>query len=268
MTKVITSFQNPLIKNILLLTEKPRERKEQNLIVIEGSREIRLAIASGSELATLVVCPEMASSDILKELSETAPAPPEIIEVPTAVFNRLAYRKDHEGLIALAVPHMLSLDDLHLRANPLILVLETVEKPGNLGALLRTADAAGLDAVIICDPQTDLYNPNTIRSSLGCIFTMQTVSTSSQDAISFLKSRKIRILGTALTAENFYHNADMKMPSAIVMGSEAFGLSRLWLEQSDELIKIPMNGKVDSMNVSASAAVVVFEALRQRGFHY
>jgi TrmH family RNA methyltransferase len=145
-------------------------------------------------------------------------------------------------------------------------VLETVEKPGNLGALLRTADAAGLDAVIICDPQTDIYNPNAVRSSLGCLFTLPVVTSSTPDTISWLRERGIRSYATALTATRFYHETDYRGPAAIIMGSEAFGLSRQWLGDADELVRIPMMGKVDSMNVSASAAIMVYEAMRQRGF--
>lgn len=268
MAKVITSLQNPLIRNILLLTEKQRERREQNLMVIEGSREIRLAMASGIVIQTLLFCPDFAPATLVEELSGMASEPPDLVEIPVQVFNRMAYRQNHEGLIAVACMPKPSLDSLVLKENPLILVLETVEKPGNLGALLRTADAAALDAVIVCDPQTDLYNPNAIRSSIGCIFTVQTVSTSSTEALGWLRNRGIRIFGTALTATSCYHETDFRAPSAIVMGSEAFGLSRVWLDASDELVKIPMNGKIDSMNVSASAAVVVFEAVRQRGFRW
>ncbi len=267
MTKLITSIQNPLIKNVLLLTEKPRERKDQNLVVVEGSREISLAASSGFVITNLFFCRDMADASLIRELTDLAGPGSEIIEVSAGVYNRMAYRRDHEGLIALAVPKRLSLDDLILRDNPLILILETVEKPGNLGALLRTADAANLDAVIVCDPQTDIYNPNAIRSSIGCIFAMPTVSTTSEEAIAWLQKSNIRIFGTALTATHYYHETDFKVPSAIVMGSEASGLTQLWLEGADDLVKIPMNGKIDSMNVSASAAVVVFEAMRQRGFN-
>ena len=147
-----------------------------------------------------------------------------------------------------------------------MLVLESVEKPGNLGAILRTADAANLDAVIICDPQTDIYNPNAIRSSIGCIFTMPVVTSTTEQTIRWLRSNSVMIFATALTAAHYYHETDFRKPSAIIMGSEASGLSDQWLDEADHLIKIPMNGKIDSMNVSASAAVVVFEALRQRGF--
>jgi TrmH family RNA methyltransferase len=268
MSKQITSLQNPLIKNILLLAEKPRERKEQNLIIIEGKREVRLALASGFTLQTLLYCKEFISQEDLTLINTPSISSFEMVEITTEIYNRLAYRKDHEGVIALAVPRRMLFSDLKLRLSPLLLVIESVEKPGNLGAILRTADAANLDAVIICDPQTDIFNPNAIRSSIGCIFTMPVVTSTTPAAIDWLHENNIRIFGTALTATRFYHETDLRGPAAIVMGSEAYGLTSPWLDKADELIKIPMNGKIDSMNVSASAAVVVFEALRQRNFRF
>jgi RNA methyltransferase, TrmH family len=266
MVRVVTSLQNPLIKNVLLLGEKPSARKEQNRIVIEGLREIRLAIASGFKITDLFYTPDFVADSDLKSLLPREYGV-ELTEVSLDVFNRMAYRKDRDGLIALAEPKRLEFDDLQLRKQPLLLVLETVEKPGNLGALLRTADAANLDAVIICDPQTDIYNPNAIRSGIGCIFTMPVVTASSADAIAWLREKGIKIFGTALTATRYYHKTDFRQPAAIVMGSEASGLSDTWLKGADDLIKIPMMGKIDSMNVSASAAIVIFEAMRQRDFH-
>jgi TrmH family RNA methyltransferase len=268
MVKTIASFQNPLIKNLLLLQEKPRARKEQNLIVIEGVREIRLALKAGFTITNLIYCKEIIPENDLKELSSLSVTQMDLSEVPVEIYNRIAYRKDHEGALALANPKRIQFQNLKLGSSPLILVLESVEKPGNLGALLRTADAANLDAVIICDPQTDIYNPNAIRSSLGCIFTLPLVTSTTQETIVWLRLNHIRILCTALTATRFYHETDLRGPAAIIMGSEANGLSKAWLDEADELIKIPMNGKIDSMNVSASAAVVIFEALRQRKFKW
>jgi len=265
MVKSITSLQNPIIKNILLLQEKPRERKIQGLFVIEGNREIRLSIFSGFIFKTLLYCPELVAETALEELKNSV-IPQEFIKCSREVFNRIAYRKDSGGLMVLAVQKQLSFEDLKLSVSPLLLVLESVEKPGNLGAILRTADAARLDAVIICDPLTDIYNPNTIRSSIGCIFTIPVVTSTSSETLKWLQSVKIKAFGTALTANRFYHETNLRQPCAIIMGSEATGLSTLWLEGADDLIKIPMRGKIDSMNVSASAAVVVFEALRQRNF--
>jgi TrmH family RNA methyltransferase len=266
MTRQITSLQNPFIKNILLLQEKPRARKEQDLFVIEGVREVRLAVTAGFTVTELVYCRLLLAEKDLETLLPMQGVTFGTTEVPAEVFNRLAYRKDHGGVIALAKPRRTGLDELKLNPNPLLLVLESVEKPGNLGALLRTADAANLDAVIICDPQTDIYNPNAIRSAIGCIFTLPVVTCTSQEAITWLRSGRIRMFGTALTATKSYHETDLSGPAAIIMGSEAFGLSKTWLDESDELIRIPMNGKIDSLNVSASAAIVVFEALRQRRF--
>jgi TrmH family RNA methyltransferase len=261
---MITSTQNPLIKNLLLLQEKPRARREQNLLIIEGVREVSLAVAAGFELTTLFYTPSILNETDQKILTAINVAGR--IEISGEVFARIAYREGSGGVIALARPRRLTLSDLKFGPDPLILVLETVEKPGNLGALLRTADAANLDAVIVCDPQTDIYNPNAVRSSVGCIFTMPVVTATSQETIDWCREKKIRTFGTALTATKFYHETDLKQPAAIIMGSEAYGLSRTWLDQADELIKIPMMGKIDSMNVSASAAIVVFEAKRQRDF--
>ncbi|MDP4282495.1 MAG: TrmH family RNA methyltransferase [Bacteroidota bacterium] len=268
MTKLITSLQNPLIKNILLLEEKPRERKNQNLIIIEGLREIRLAILSGFTVTTILYCPELIPNAELDSLLSHSMSSFELIEIPREIFNKMAYRKDSGGVIALANPKRILFRDIKLSNNPLLLVLESVEKPGNLGAILRTADSANLDGVIICDPQTDIYNPNAIRASIGCIFTMPVVTCTSEHTILWLKNNKIHSFATALTATQFYHDVDFRQPSAIIMGSEANGLSKTWLDEADDLIKIPMMGKIDSMNVSASAAVVVYEAMRQRNFNF
>jgi len=265
MNKTITSLQNPLIKNILQLQEKPRERKKQKLFIIEGYREIRLSILSGFNITTLLHCPELITKSEVDELA-TGGISFDYITCSLEVFNRITYRKDTGGLIALARQKLLSFEQLQLSASPFLLVLESVEKPGNLGAILRTADAAGIDAVIICDPRTDIYNPNTIRSSIGCIFTVPIVINTSSDTLNWLHSLKIKIFGTALSAEKFYHVIDLRQPCAIIMGSEATGLSSVWMDGADELIKIPMKGKIDSMNVSVSAAIVVFEAMRQRNF--
>lgn len=266
MVRIISSLQNPVIKNVLLLADKPRARKEQNRIVIEGQREIRLAAISGFRITDLFYCPAIISTSDLGLLLPESGENIEMSELSVDVFNRIAYRNDSGGVIALAIPRRLQFSDLQLSKKPLLLVLETVEKPGNLGALLRTADASGLDGVIICDPQTDIYNPNTIRSAIGCIFTMPVVTTTSGEAINWLRAAGIRMFGTALTATHLYHETDFRQPSAIIMGAEATGLSDKWLDEADDLIKIPMRGKIDSMNVSASAAVVIFEAMRQRNF--
>lgn len=266
MIRQISSHQNPLIKDLLLLQEKPRERKVRDLTVVEGLREVRQALAAGHSATAFFFCKEIIGEPDLSMLISQAGAGCELNEITREVFGKLAYREDSGGIIALVRPNRMNLKQLDPGPSPLLLVLETVEKPGNLGAILRTADAAGLTGVIVCDPQTDIFNPNVIRSSLGCIFTLPVVTCTTDEVIEWLATKKIRSFGTALTAKKNYCDCDFRQPSAIIMGSEASGLSDKWLTGADELIRIPMMGKVDSMNVSASAAIVVFEALRQRGF--
>jgi RNA methyltransferase, TrmH family len=264
MTDPIISLSNPRIKNILKLQTGSRDRHCQNLFVIEGYREISRAMVSGIEIKELYVCLELdrkgRSEDLFDKDSRM-----KVFEVGKAAFARIAYREGSDGLIALAVPQNLNLNDLKLNANPIILILESIEKPGNLGAIMRTADAAGIDAVIVCDPLTDIYNPNAIRSAVGCIFTRQVVVTTTKEAIEWLKKNKIKVYATALTEHALtYHQMDFSEPTAIVMGTEATGLSNEWLDNSDYQIIIPMKGIADSMNVSTAAAVMIFEVVRQR----
>jgi RNA methyltransferase, TrmH family len=260
--QLITSTQNPKVKNLLAL-EKPRERRKQCLFVIEGKKEIGMAITAGYKIGNLFFCEELISAN---EVRAIATSDQLLIPVARDVFEKIAVREGTGGVLAVAEQKVHRLDDLKLGVNPLILIVEAVEKPGNLGALLRTADAAGLDAVIICDPQTDFYNPNVIRSSVGCVFTKQIASASSEEAIQWLKQKNIAAFCTYLRASKAYHTVDFKGPSAIVMGTEATGLSDIWVKNSHTNIIIPMQGTIDSMNVSTAAAVVVFEARRQRGF--
>ncbi|MCK9218795.1 MAG: RNA methyltransferase [Bacteroidales bacterium] len=266
MTKFITSSQNILIKRVLRLLEKPKAREEENCIIIEGLREVTLSIQAGFRISSLLFCQEILRNFSIDGLGIHMGTDVEFVEVTKDIYNRMAHRKDNGGVIALAEPKRIGFPDLILRPVPLLLVIESVEKPGNLGALLRTADAANLDAVIICDPQTDIYNPNAIRSSIGCVFTLPVVTATKEETLRFLRDRKIRSFGTALTATQLYHQIDFCQPAAILMGTEATGLSDTFIEGADVLIKIPMMGKIDSMNVSASAAIVIFEALRQRNF--
>ncbi|GHT08211.1 rRNA methyltransferase [Bacteroidia bacterium] len=261
----IVSAQNSRIKHIQKLISKSKERKEQNRFVIEGARELSLAIAGAYKLDSVFVCPELFSKtdypDVLQSIR------PEILfEVSEPVFQKIAYREGSDGILALAQPQSHTLSDLHLPENPFIIVLESVEKPGNLGAILRTADAAKADVVIVCDPLTDVYNPNAIRSSVGCIFTVPIAVSTNAETLSFLKAKKIKTFSAELQASQWYQDTDFTGPSAIVMGTEADGLTGFWLEQADVRIKIPMRGKIDSLNVSVSTAVITFEAMRQRGF--
>ncbi|MBS1952427.1 MAG: RNA methyltransferase DR1017 [Cytophagales bacterium] len=257
----ITSLQNPKIKSLLAL-EKPRERRKQKLFIIEGKREIEWAIEAGYKIGNIFFCDEIISFD---ELPEKLKNDKLIIPVSTEVFEKIAVREGSGGLIAVAGQKAHLLSEIKLKKNPLVLILESVEKPGNLGAMLRTADAAAVDAVIICDLQTDFYNPNVIRSSVGCVFTNQLAAASSEETIDWLKKNQIHIFCTSLQSAKPYHQIDFTQPTAIVMGTEATGLSEAWTKNSDANIIIPMRGKIDSMNVSNAAAVVVFEVLRQRG---
>lgn len=258
MIETLTSAQNPKIKQLLLLQQKSAERRKNQLFVVEGQREIAHCISVGYQLDTLFVCPEIAGPDAV------IPEDCRCYYVSKAIYEKIAYRGSTEGMVAEFRTHYTTLDDLHLSPSPLVVILESVEKPGNLGAILRSADASGVDAVIICDPLTDLFNPNLIRSSIGAVFTVPTVACSSEECIAFLKKHGIQILTAQLQDSNLYYATDMKRPTAIVMGTESTGLTNQWREAADAHIRIPMLGRLDSLNVSVSAAILMFEAVRQR----
>jgi TrmH family RNA methyltransferase len=264
MHQLITSHHNPKIKSLLAL-EKPRERRKQCLFLIEGKKEISLALEARYKIGNAFFCEELITVQEVKSMKIDDNL---LIPVSREVFDRLARRENSGGIMAVAEHKVHGLEHIKLRENPLVLVLESVEKPGNLGAILRTADAAGIDAVVVCDPQTDFYNPNVIRSSLGCVFTCQIAPATSAETITWLVKNNINIYCTYLRASNPYHKIDFTKPSAIVMGTEATGLSEQWVNNSTGNIIIPMSGKIDSMNVSAATAVVVFEARRQRQFQF
>ncbi len=290
----ITSAQNPKIRNLLLLQEKSKARREQGLFVVEGRRELEHCIDAGFKVRTLFYCPEIAGqagNDAMPGLEPSvmpghkpsvmpgfdssvmpgldASVMPgfdraSVISIPEHLYRKVAYRESTEGIIAEVEYKSLELTDLTLPDNPLIMVLESVEKPGNLGAVLRSADAAHADAVLICDPLTDLYNPNLIRASIGAVFTVPTVACSSKEAIAFLQKRNIQILTAQLQDSSFYYDIDMKRGTALVMGTEATGLTDEWRKAASAHIRIPMLGRLDSLNVSVSAAILLFEAVRQR----
>jgi TrmH family RNA methyltransferase len=255
-TETVTSAQNPKIRNLLSLQEKSRTRREQGLFVVEGLRELQHCIEAGFRVKTLFVCPEIAGEPEL-------PAD-QVILIPAELYRKVAYREGTEGVVAEVEYRNIGLEDLKLSGNPLVVVLESVEKPGNLGAVLRSADAAKADAVLVCDPLTDLYNPNLIRASLGGVFTVPTVCVSSEEAVAWLRARGIRILTAQLQDSSWYYDVDMTGGTALVMGTESTGLTGIWREAADAHIKIPMLGRLDSLNVSVSAAILLFEAVRQR----
>lgn len=265
MRKQISSVQNTYIKELSLLKEKSRIRKKTQTFLIEGLREISLALKGGYTISTLLVDTSILDESALNNLLENTPLDIEIIEITSQVHQKLATRTTTEGILAVANSKDLTLDTIKFKSeNPLILVAEAPEKPGNIGALLRTADAAGIDAVFIANPKTDLYNPNIIRSSVGCLFTTTIATGTTSEIISFLKEKNIHIYGAALTASVAYQTINFKKPSAIVVGTEATGLTNKWLENTTKNIIIPMRGAIDSMNVSVSAAIILFEAVRQR----
>ncbi len=260
--KQITSVQNPFIKSLVQLQEKAKSRKQSGTFLIEGKREIELAVKGNYEIETILFVPEFFTENEIRKLSRTA----EPIEISREVYQKLAYRDTTEGIIALAKSRSLELANLKLPDNPLILIAEAPEKPGNIGALLRTADAANLDAVIIANPKSDLYNPNIVRSSVGCLFTNQIAVGTTAEIIAYLIANKINIYCATLQDSAQYHMQDYTRPTALVVGTEATGLSQEWRNAATKNIIIPMQGEIDSMNVSVAAAILIFEAKRQRGF--
>lgn len=263
--KNISSIQNPYIKELIKLQEKSRERKKKQLFLVEGKREISLVIDSSYKIKTVLFINDdtIDNEEILNQL----PKDIERIEISKEVYEKLAYRETTEGIIAVVQSIDFSLSNLKFSTpTPLIMVMEGIEKPGNIGAMLRTADAANVDAVLIANPKTDLFNPNIIRSSVGCVFTNQIAVDSSENIIHFLQQNNINIYSATLQNSNAYHKEDYTKASAIVVGTEATGLTEIWREKATQNINIPMQGKIDSMNVSVACAIAVFEAKRQRNF--
>lgn len=254
----ITSAQNAKVKYLLELQAKSKERRQSGLFVVEGVREIEHCVSCGYEVQTLFVCPEICGA------GTPLPQAAQVIEVNRMIYDKVAYRGGTEGMIAEVKAKKHDLESLKLKADAVVMVLESVEKPGNLGAVLRSADAADADAVIICDPLTDIYNPNLIRASIGAVFTVPLAAATSEETIAFLKERNFKILTAQLQDSELYYDTDMTGATAIVMGTESTGLSDVWRKAASAHIRIPMLGKLDSLNVSVSAAILLFEAIRQR----
>lgn len=270
--EIISSAQNPRVKHLLALQQKSALRREEGLFVVEGRRELEHCINAGMQVEC-IYC--LNPDEVLSQLSSLN-SPLSIInyqltKVTPNVYERIAYRGSTEGIIAvIRTPQPATLESLlqqkgrGVNGNPLFVVLERVEKPGNLGAVLRSADAAQATGVIVCDPLTDLYNPNLIRSSIGAIFTVPTVACTSEECIAFLKQHGVQILTAQLQDSQLYYDTSMVGPTAIVMGTESTGLTPVWRKAADAHIRIPMMGQLDSLNVSVSAAILLFEAVRQR----
>lgn len=261
--KQITSSQNPFIKSLIQLQEKAKARKQSGTFLIEGMREIELAVKGNYELETILFLPELVSAQQITKLTDNQI---DVIEISKEVYQKLAYRDTTEGILAVAKTKSLQLSNLKLPENPLILIMEALEKPGNIGAVLRTCDAAKVDAVLIANPKTDLYNPNIVRSSVGCLFTNQIATGTAEEVIDFLIGNNINFYSATLQNSTSYHTQNYTTPTALVVGTEATGLTQLWREKATQNIIIPMQGEIDSMNVSVAAAILIFEAKRQRGF--
>lgn len=285
--ETITSAQNRKVKELLTLVEKSKARSAAGLFVVEGQRELGHCLDAGFIPETLFICGEVMAVqnnavnvaktghlaeniegkdglDALVAKAEALNPRLGVVQIPAFLYEKVAYRGSTEGIIAEVHSVPRSLEDLKLGESPLVMVLESVEKPGNLGAVLRSADAAGADAVIVCDPLTDIWNPNLIRSSVGAVFSVPVAVCTSADAIAFLKERGIRILTAQLQDSEWYYDTDMTGATALVMGTESTGLTQAWRDSADAHIKIPMLGRLDSLNVSVSAAVLLYEAVRQR----
>lgn len=285
--ETITSAQNRKVKELLTLVEKSKARSAAGLFVVEGQRELGHCLDAGFIPETLFICGDVMAVqnnavngaktghlaeniegkdglDALIAKAEALNPRLGVVQIPAFLYEKVAYRGSTEGIIAEVHSVPRSLENLRLGERPLVMVLESVEKPGNLGAVLRSADAAGADAVIVCDPLTDIWNPNLIRSSVGAVFSVPVAVCTSADAIAFLKKRGIRILTAQLQDSEWYYDTDMTGATALVMGTESTGLTQAWRDSADAHIKIPMLGRLDSLNVSVSAAVLLYEAVRQR----
>lgn len=268
-TEKISSAQNPKFKTLLELQEKSKARRREGLFVVEGKRELQHCIEAGYQPFAVFFCPDILGEQGIHDIAGLMIRSGQsdscgMFELSRPLYEKAAYRGGTEGVIAEVRAKDRPLESLHLKDNPLIVVLEAVEKPGNLGAVLRSADAAGADAVIVCDPLTDIYNPNLIRSSIGAVFTVPIAVASSEEAIRWLKSKKIKIYTAQLQDSHRYYDTDMKGGTAIVMGTESAGLTATWRQAADAHIRIPMLGRLDSLNVSVSAAILLYEAVRQR----
>lgn len=264
MIETITSAKNPKVRDAINLTDR-RQRDLTGLMLIEGVKELALAIKGGIAINRLFYCEGLFKGPEEETILKAAAAQSaELIPVSTHVFEKMVYREDSFGLVAMARQPTKTLNDIPLKKTPLIIVVEGVEKPGNLGAILRSADAAGVDCVIVCGKSTDTYNPNVVRASIGTVFIVPLVKTTVSEAVNWLREKGIKTIATTPHAELEYFDAELGGPCAIVMGSEHEGLSDTWLNEADIRVRIPMKGEADSLNLAMSATIMLYEAIRQR----
>ncbi len=260
----ITSLQNPRVKHIVKLRDDKRQRRQDGLMLVEGHDEIQLALSAGHKPQTILSAPEL----VARQIDAARAADAENITVNRAVFEKMSYRENPDGWLAIFPIPRTSLDDLKLSETPLVVVAESIEKPGNLGGILRTADAVQVDALLICDPRVDVWNPNVVRASRGVVFSVPLVECDSASALKLLKARKIRVFAATPSAEALYSEANLRGPLAVAVGTEDEGLTDFWLSNADVKIRIPMMGRVNSLNVSVSTALILYEAVRQRSHHH
>jgi TrmH family RNA methyltransferase len=262
----ITSLANPKVKRAVKLRQRSH-RDEFGLLLIEGYREVKRALDNAYAPAELFYAPDLFQGsnepDLLRRCAE---AGAELLECTAPVFQKMSYRDRPDGLLAVAPQRRRTLADLVLPPNALLIVGEAIEKPGNLGTILRSADAAGVHAVLVCDRCTDIFNPNVVRASIGTLFSLPVVETSTPDALAWLNANGIRVLAAMPDASAVYSEVDMTGPTAIVVGTEQYGLSEAWAQAAHTRVRIPMLGQADSLNVAGATTILLYEALRQRGF--
>ena len=261
---LLSSLQNPAVKDVVRLRQRSH-RDDSALLIVEGYREVKRALDNAVPVVRLFYCPELyqgKNEPLLVRRCAAAGVP--LYECTRPVFEKIAYRDRPEGLLALCPQIRRTLSDLVLPPNPFIVIGEHIEKPGNLGTMLRTADAAGADALVVCDRCTDVNNPNVVRASIGTLFTVPVAEASTPETLDWLKARGIPSLAASPHAEKFYTDVDMTGPIAIVVGAEQYGLSDQWMSRADHLVRIPMLGQADSLNVAAAATILLYEVVRQR----
>ncbi len=257
----LTSVDNPLVRKVVKLRADKRQRRHDRLFVVEGRAELTMALSTGVQPQTILLAPELISPPSVDV--EVDPLPRHLT-VSRRVFEKMSYRENPDGWLAVFPVPEQSLIGFKLKTVPLILVVETVEKPGNLGAMFRTADAAGVDCLLITDPRVDLWNPNVIRASRGAVFSVPAIEVGNSAALDWLKTNKIMIVSAAIGSGTNYTNVNYRLPAAFVVGTEDVGLSEFWLANADQRVNIPMSGRVNSLNVSVASALLIYEALRQR----
>ena len=259
----VSSPQNPRVKALVRLRTR-RERERKATFLVEGRREVRRALAWKSHMVAVYCCPSLYVGESEEKLLAEAAQAAEVVEMSESAFRKVSYRDRPEGLLAVLRQPALPLGALRMGADPLVLVVESVEKPGNLGAMLRTAEAAGADAVVVADPTTDVFNPNVVRASLGSLFTVPLAVADGDEALGWLREMGLRVIATSPAAVEPCWKSDLSGGAAVVIGAEQHGLSGRWLEGADQTVRIPMSGTVDSLNAGSAAAVLLFEARRQR----